>query len=92
MGNLIMIAGGTASGVVSAYVVQSAGLKSRLFRVRGRQDNAGVTELPSATTIDIQRFEQEVRADLGVAAAAALEKPRSEWVCKLVVQHIAGGG
>jgi hypothetical protein len=73
-----------ASGVVkvpkggpralSAYVVLSAGAKSRVFRVRGPADAPAIEELPAATTLDVKRFQSELQNDL----QPALDEVRAE--------------
>ena len=91
-----IVEGGGGAGVVSAYVVLSAGRASRLIRVQGPASAARVTELPAATTVDLGRFQADLRDDLqpallelrGQGALAAITDPRPEWVCGLVRAHL----
>ena len=70
MSKLVMLAGGSvepgrgAEGAASAYVVLSAGPASRLFKVHGPTNALKVVELPGATTLDLQRLQRELEADL----------------------------
>jgi len=81
---------------VSAYVVLSAGAKSRVFRVRGAGDAPTVEELPAATTLDMKRFQSELQSDLqptldAVRAeghAAHVELSRPEAVIAHVRKHL----
>jgi hypothetical protein len=81
---------------VSAYVVLSAGAKSRVFRVRGAADAPAVEELPPATTLDMRRFQTELQEDLQPALnelraqghAAHIELSRPEWVTAHVRKHL----
>ena len=90
--------GGGQSGSVSAYVVLSAGGKSRLFKVRGVTSETEITELPGATTVDLGRFQSELASDLAPALEAiraaggpgAIAPPKKEWVCGLVREHLLG--
>jgi hypothetical protein len=105
-GKLMMLAGGIVEpggghpGSVSAYVVLSAAPASRLFRVRGPSNEAEVTELPSATTIDLQRFKRELEEDLqpalaqlrALGGAAAIAMPKADWVCGIVRDHLKKEG
>jgi hypothetical protein len=101
VGKLLVLASGVvkASGAgraISAYVVLSAGAASRVFRVRGDPSAPSIEELPSATTLDIKRFQTELQEDLQPALAAAksadprahVELTRAEWVCACVRKHI----
>lgn len=102
MGTLLMLAGGIVEpgagrpGSVSAYVVLSAGRQSRIFKVRGPADRPVVTELGAETTVDLGRFQDELRGDLKPAldevhaqgGAAAITLPKKEWVCGLVATHL----
>jgi hypothetical protein len=84
--------GGGRPGAVSAYVALSAGHTSRLFKVQGPADRPIVTELDSATTVDLGRFQLEVSRDLEPAlheiqsrgGAAGVSTPSNAWVCDLV--------
>ena len=101
MGKLLVLASGVvksagAARAVSAYVVLSAGAASRVFRVRGSVDAPSVEELPSATTLDIKRFQTELDEDLQPALQAAratdpkahVELSRPEWVSAFVRRHL----
>lgn len=105
MSKLFMLAGGIvergsgAPAAVSAYVAFHPGPgKSRLFKVQGPADNPVVSELDSATTVDLGRFERELQADLapaleeirrqGGAGAAAIAKPKAAWVAEMVARHL----
>jgi hypothetical protein len=83
MPKLLMLAGGVVPGsprALGAYVVLSAGTQSRVFKVKGSE----VEELPAATTLDVKRFERELREDLG----PALEKPPAAQVTDIVREHL----
>lgn len=103
MGKLLVLAsgvvkapGGGGAVAVSAYLVLSAGAKSRVFRVRGAPDAPAVEELPAATTLDIKRFQSELQADLQPALdelraqghPAHVELSRAEWVAALLRKHL----
>jgi len=93
-----MLAGGIVepgagrSGSVSAYVALSAGRGSRLFKVYGPVPSPQIAELPPATTVDLSRFEEELRADLqpfvdaagSATGVAGIARPSSAWVCEIV--------
>ena len=91
-----VVKSGGAARAVSAYVVLSAGAASRVFRVRGEASAPTVEELPSATTLDIKRFQTELDADLQPALRAAratdtkahVELSRPEWVSAFVRKHL----
>jgi hypothetical protein len=61
---------------------------SRLFRLSGPASDPRVDELPSATTIDLARFDLDTKADLEPAAdqiralggQAAISRPSPAWV------------
>ena len=88
--------GGGSPGSLSAYVVLSAGHASRLFKIRGPANATEVTELASATTIDLQRFKRELEEDLQpsieevrkLGGAAGIAQPNADWVCQLVAAHV----
>lgn len=88
--------GGGAPGVVVAFVAVNVGASSRLFKLSGRTDAARVEELPSATTVDLGRFERELREELGpevakiesLGGAASIARPRTVWVCDQVMRHL----
>jgi hypothetical protein len=102
MSKLMMLAGGIVEqggglpGMASAYVVLSAGRKSRLFKVHGPVDALRVDELPAATTIDLQRFQRELESDLmplllgarAVGGAAAMATPSEESIFDAVRGHL----
>jgi hypothetical protein len=102
MSKLLMLAGGVVepadgrAGVVSAYVVVSAGHASRLFKVQGTAGAPTVAELGAATTIDLKRFQSDLAKDLAPTLAEArasrpgtsITTPSSDWVCGLVRAHL----
>jgi hypothetical protein len=81
---------------VSAYVVLSAGPKSRVFRVRGAADSPAVEELEPATTLDVKLFQSKLQSDLQPALdelrakgdPAHIELSRPEWVSAFVRNHL----
>ena len=85
-----------AERALSAYVVLSAGAATRVFRVRGPTSALAVEELPSATTLDIRRFQTELDEDLQPALRAArssdpkarIELSHPEWVTGVVRKHL----
>ena len=92
MAKLLMMAGGTAdgdagsAGWVSAYVVLSAGAQSRVFKVLGTKEAPGVDELPAATTLDLKRFQDEMKEDLsGMGVVRTADK---DWACGVVRAHL----
>lgn len=92
MAKLLMMAGGTApgdagsAGWVSAYVVLSAGAQSRVFKVSGKMDAPQVDELAAATTLDLKRFQDDLKKDLfGMGVVRAADK---DWVCGVVRAHL----
>ena len=91
-GKLLMMAGGEVgaapSRVVSAYVVLSAGTKSRVFKVHGKEPAFSVDELPAQTTFDVRRFQREIVDDLP-DAGKGMKKPDPDWICGLVEAHLA---
>lgn len=103
MGKLLVLAAGVVKApkgagikAVSAYVVLSAGAKSRVFRVRGTPDAPSVEEMPAATTLDIKRFQTDLQNDLQPALEelrmhghpAHVELSRADWVCAIVKRHL----
>ena len=84
--------------LVSAYVVLNEGSKSRLFKVRGSADAPAVTELDSATTVDLARFRRELADDLDPALASiraaggspSIAVPKPEWVTGVVDRYLKG--
>lgn len=103
MSKLLVLAGGVVKAprgagikAVSAYVVLSAGAKSRVFKVKGTPDAPSVEEMPAATTLDIKRFQTELQNDLQPALdelrmqghTAHVELSRADWVCSFVKRHL----
>jgi hypothetical protein len=102
MANLLVLAGGIVErgagqpGEVSAYVVLNEGSKSRLFKVRGSANAPVVTELDSATTVDLARFRRELAADLepvltGLRArggSPGIAVPKPEWLIGVVERYL----
>ena len=102
MSKLLVLASGVVKvprggpRAVSAYVVLSAGAKSRVFRVRGAAEAPSVEELPAATTLDVRRFQAELQQDLQPALdelraqghPAHVELSRPEWVTAFVRKHL----
>lgn len=91
MSKLLMMAGGEvgAEGArrVSAYVVLSAGTKSRVFKVHGAEPELRVEELQAQTTFDIRRFQREIVDDLP-DAGKGMKKPEADWICGIVRAHL----
>jgi hypothetical protein len=87
--------GGGVRGL-SAYLVLSAGAKSRVFRVRGTPDAPVIEELPAATTLDVKRFQTDLQQDLqpvldelrAQGHPVHVELSRHEWVAAIVRKHI----
>lgn len=93
MSKLHMMAGAVASTPepgsdwISAYVVLSAGAKSRVFKLSGKTSAPEIDELPAATTLDLKRFQDEMNNDLfGMGPAKVAD---AVWVCEIVRAHIA---
>jgi hypothetical protein len=93
MSKLHMMAGAVASTPepgsdwISAYVVLSAGAKSRVFKLSGKTSAPEIDELPAATTLDLKRFQDEMKNDLfGMGPAKVAD---AVWVCEVVRAHIA---
>lgn len=91
MGKLLMLAGGQVGGAdlgaISAYVVLSAGNQSRVFTVKGSASAPTVSELPAATTLDIQRFRRELADDLP-RGGLGMTTPDASWICGVVRTHL----
>jgi hypothetical protein len=103
MSKLFMLAGGIVepgagrAGRVSAFVAYNPrpGV-SRLFKVHGPATDPKVSELPSATTVDLGHFKNELEAELRPAldeilaqgGAAAIADPRPDWVSDVVRRHL----
>jgi hypothetical protein len=104
MSKLYMLAGGIVEGRagvdgrVSAFLAYNPrpGV-SRLFRISGAIDAPLVTELPSATTVDLAGFRSELEYDLEPAlervraagGSAAIAEPKADWVAEQVRRHLA---
>jgi hypothetical protein len=103
MSKLLVLAGGVVKApkgagirAISAYVVLSAGRDSRVFRVKGAPDAPVVEEMPTATTLDIRRFQTELQNDLQPALdelrmhghPVYIELSRPDWVCSFVKRHL----
>jgi hypothetical protein len=92
MSRLYMMAGAVATGTdsatehVSAYVVLADGPKSRLFKIGGTTSAPQVEELDGATTLDLRRFNDQLKSDL-----AGMGPPRradASWACDVVRVHL----
>jgi hypothetical protein len=98
-----MLAGGIVEpgaggpGAVIAYVAVSGGVGgSRLFKVDGPANAPRISELPSATTIDLGRFDRESQRELQPAISAieaqggrgAIARASPAWVCRHVKAHL----
>jgi|SRR5215472_12469732 len=92
----IVDAGGGRPVAVSAYVVLSGGTASRVFKVKGDDASPAIDELPSATTLDLKRFQLELEEDLrptlerirGAGGGAQIAKAAPAWVCGLLRKHL----
>jgi hypothetical protein len=98
-----MLAGGLVEpnadqpGAVVAYVAMSVTLEgSRMFKLAGPPHSPTVTELPAATTIDLNRMHKDVAAELEPAISAIVAvggdgtvgRPDGAWAAGLVRDHI----
>ncbi len=107
MSKLYMLAGGIVEpgagrpGRVSAFVAYNPRPgASRLFQVSGSALAPEVTELPSATTIDLGQFRRELEAELrplvdeisAMGGRAAIAEPKADWVAELVRRHLDSQG
>lgn len=90
--------GGGSAGRVSAFVAYNPRpAVSRLFKVHGAAAEPMVSELPSATTIDLSAFrheleqelEPELRAIGARGGAAAIAQPKADWIANVVRRHLA---
>lgn len=103
MGKLLVLASGVVKAprgggvrALSAYLVLSAGAKSRVFRVRGTGEAPVIDELPSATTLDVKRFQTDLQEDLqpvidelrAEGYPAHVELSRHDWVAAIVRKHL----
>ncbi len=95
MSKLHMLAGAVAPGAgpaseasdhVSAYVVLAEGAKSRLFKIGGRASAPTIEELNAATTLDLKRFQEELKKDL--AGLGPLRTADATWACEIVRVHL----
>jgi hypothetical protein len=91
MSKLFMLAGAvTQSGDptgerVSAFVVLSEGVKSRLFKVSGPMRAPVIKELGAATTLDVKMFQEAAERDL---RAPAVRPADATWACEAVRLHL----
>ena len=87
-----MLAGAIASGAdaetthVGAYVVLADGPKSRLFKLTGSMNAPRVEELDAATTLDLRRFQEELKKDL--EGFGVLRPADATWACEKVRAHL----
>jgi hypothetical protein len=103
VGKLLVLASGVVKAprgggvrALSAYLVLSAGAKSRVFRVRGTGEAPVIDELPSATTLDVKRFQTDLQEDLqpvidelrAEGYPAHVELSRHDWVAAIVRKHL----
>jgi hypothetical protein len=92
MSRLHMMAGAVATGTdpatehVSAYVVLADGPKSRLFKIAGETSAPRIEELDAATTLDLKRFQDELKKDL--AGMGTLRPAAGTWACEIVRIHL----
>jgi hypothetical protein len=103
MSKFFMLAGGIVEpgagqpGRVSAFVAYNPrpGV-SRLFRIVGSSAAPEVSELPSATTVDLGQFRRSLEEELQPAVdaitarggTAAIASPKGDWVAELVRAHL----
>lgn len=84
------------SPFVTGYVVLSAKGASRIFKVKGPAASPSVVELPSATTIDLGRFQRELSSEVeplleakrAVDAPASLSTPAESTLIEAVTRHL----
>lgn len=101
MSKLYVLAGGIVEpgggrlGKVGAFVAYNprAGV-SRLFKVSGSPARPEVTELPSATTVDLSAFRRELEQELepevrAIGGTACIAQPKSDFVTGIVKRHLA---
>jgi hypothetical protein len=92
MSRLHMMAGAVAAGTdpgteqVSAYVVLADGSKSRLFKIEGKTTSPQVSELDAATTLDLKRFQEQLKTDL--AGLGPVRAADASWACEFVRVHL----
>ncbi len=78
--------GDGATETVSAYVILSDGAKSRVFKLSGYKKSPRIDELDAATTLDLKRFQDAVKNDLGdEGTSSPLDKT---WACEIVRIHL----
>jgi hypothetical protein len=95
MSRLFMLAGAvTQSGDpagerVSAFVVLSEGVKSRLFKVSGKTSAPTIEELGAATTLDVKMFREVAERELrGAGWSGAIRPADGTWACEAVRLHL----
>ena len=95
-GGLVEPGAGTPGGVVAYVAVSGSPQGSRLFKLTGPANAPVVEELPSATTIDLGRFDRDARDELEPAVIAieklggktAVTRPAPAWVCGHIRAHL----
>ncbi len=103
MSKLFMLAGGIVEsgaghpGKVSAFVAYNPkpGV-SRLFKVHGSAASPMVSELPSATTVDLRQFKNTLQQELepavneigALGGTAGISSPRFDWIAAVVSRHL----
>jgi hypothetical protein len=86
MAGAVAADGGASDPHVSAYVVLADGPKSRLFKIGGTKAKPTVEELDAATTLDLKRFQEDVKTDL--AAHGPSRPADAGWACDVVRVHV----
>ncbi len=92
MSKLHMLAGAVAADKdagtehVCAYVVLADGAKSRVFKLHGEKKAPVLEELPAATTLDLRRFQEEIKRELSGHGPARPADP--SWACDFVRVHV----
>jgi hypothetical protein len=92
MSRLHMMAGAVATGAdaatehISAYVVLADGAKSRLFKVGGTTEAPHIEELTAATTLDLKRFQEQLKMDL--EGLGPLRPADATSACEIVRLHL----
>jgi len=92
MSRLYMLAGAVVTGTdaetqhVGAYVVLAEGPKSRLFKITGTTSAPRVEELDAATTLDLKRFQEELKREL--SGLGTLRGADATWACEAVRAHL----
>jgi hypothetical protein len=71
---------------VSAYVVLADGPKSRVFKLGGKKSAPVIEELSAATTLDLRRFQEELKKDL--AGLGVLRPADASWASEVVRVHL----